>query len=132
MNGKGKTTGNKKPRGTRRETERKENSDLLLRTVSLLSPLDQEVRQGAEHGQDAAEHGKEGTDTQGVIPETQEFSPRRLRVHTVLASILVYFIQVSCENPGMTLLFFVSWINYLSEESGGKRMRGEDRRGSGK
>lgn len=98
MNGKGNSTENKKPRGIRREKERKENSDLLLRKVSLLSPLGQEVRQGAEHR-------KEATDTQCVIPETQEFGPMGLRVHTVLASTLVYFLQVSCENAGVTLLF---------------------------
>lgn len=102
MNGKGKIMENKK---TRREKERKENSDLLLRKVSLLSPLGQEVRRGAEHGKEVAEHGKQVTDTQCVILETQEFSPMGLRVHTVLASTLVYFIQVSCENAGITLLF---------------------------
>nr|KAF6370899.1 transmembrane protein 52B [Myotis myotis] len=116
MNGKGKIMGNKKPRGIRREKERKENSDLLLRKVSLLSPLGQEVRQGAEHGKEAAEHGKQVTDTQCVIPETQEFSPMGLRVHTVLASTLVYFIQLpwarceeSCVSPEHCLT--TDWVH---------------------
>ncbi|XP_005864918.2 PREDICTED: transmembrane protein 52B isoform X2 [Myotis brandtii] len=116
MNGKGKIMENKKPRGIRREKERKENSDLLLRKVSLLSPLGQEVRQGAEHGKEAAEHGKQVTDTQCVIPETQEFSPMGLRVHTVLASTLVYFIQLpwarceeSCVSPEHCLT--TDWVH---------------------
>ncbi|XP_059538167.1 transmembrane protein 52B [Myotis daubentonii] len=116
MNGKGKITENKKPRGIRREEERKENSDLLLRKVSLLSPLGQEVRQGAEHGKEAAEHGKQGTDTQCMIPETPEFSPMGLRAHTVLASTLVYFIQLpwarceeSCVSPEHCLT--TDWVH---------------------
>lgn len=98
MRGRGKTTENKKPQGIRREKERKGNSDLLLRKVSLLSSLGREVSQGAEHG-------KEVTDPQCVILETQEFSPMGVRVHAVWASALVYFIQVSCENARMKLVF---------------------------
>ena len=42
----------------------------------------------------------------------------------LIASALVYFIQVSHENAGMRLLF-VSQISQLSEEPGGKMNEGE-------
>lgn len=94
MSGKGKATEKKRPRGGGREKERRGTRDLLLRRVSLLSPLGQEVRQSAEHGKEAAGRGKEVTAAQSVILETQEFSPMGGRVHAVLASALLYFTQL--------------------------------------
>lgn len=106
MSGKGKATEKKRPRGVAREKERRGIRDLWLRRVSLLSPLGQEVRQSAEHGKEAAECGKEVMAAQSVILETQEFSPMGGRVHAVLASALLYFTQVSCENAGIKVLGF--------------------------